>query len=192
MFTILSFLSSARALYVMMRFNMSSNSSSSHFFEIFTQPNASAIILTPNHYYISATQGNSGHTTQRTHVPRSSCFPLYIPMSTPSCSHSILGESHVIEHNIHWPPHFQVVLEEAKIKEAPKLECPSTPTPSVEDIEKRLKVTVPLLFLFITITPLFFIIIFFITVITSSTWLSPPSSSSSSPTSSCFRTFWFC
>merc|ERR1719339_481357 len=34
---------------------------------------------------------------------------------------------------------FEVVLEEAKIKEAPKLECPSTPTPSVEDIEKRLK-----------------------------------------------------
>ena len=37
-------------------------------------------------------------------------------------------------------PCFQVVLEEAKIKEAPKLECPSTPAPSVEDIEKRLKV----------------------------------------------------
>merc|ERR1712223_2294249 len=34
---------------------------------------------------------------------------------------------------------FEVVLEEAKIKEAPKLECPSTPAPSVEDIEKRLK-----------------------------------------------------
>jgi len=34
---------------------------------------------------------------------------------------------------------FEVVLEEAKIKEAPKLECPPTPTPSVEDIEKRLK-----------------------------------------------------
>merc|ERR1719323_1329881 len=34
---------------------------------------------------------------------------------------------------------FGVVLEEAKIKEAPKLECPSTPAPSVEDIEKRLK-----------------------------------------------------
>merc|ERR1712106_1052062 len=34
---------------------------------------------------------------------------------------------------------FEVVLEEAKIKEGPKLECPSTPTPSVEDIEKRLK-----------------------------------------------------
>jgi len=33
----------------------------------------------------------------------------------------------------------KVVLEEAKIKEAPKLECPPTPTPSVEDIEKRLK-----------------------------------------------------
>merc|ERR1712133_175299 len=34
---------------------------------------------------------------------------------------------------------FEVVLEEAKIKEAPKLECPSTPAPSVEEIEKRLK-----------------------------------------------------
>merc|ERR1712010_175579 len=34
---------------------------------------------------------------------------------------------------------FEVVLEEAKIKEPPKLECPPTPTPSVEDIEKRLK-----------------------------------------------------
>merc|ERR1711988_480029 len=34
---------------------------------------------------------------------------------------------------------FEVVLEEAKIKEAPKLECPSTPAPSVEGIEKRLK-----------------------------------------------------
>merc|ERR1711879_836275 len=34
---------------------------------------------------------------------------------------------------------FEVVLEDAKIKEAPKLECPATPTPSVEDIEKRLK-----------------------------------------------------
>merc|ERR1712062_170001 len=34
---------------------------------------------------------------------------------------------------------FEVVLEEAKIKEPPKIECPSTPTPSVEDIEKRLK-----------------------------------------------------
>merc|ERR1712226_756231 len=34
---------------------------------------------------------------------------------------------------------FEVVLEEAKIKEAPKLESPPTPTPSVEDIEKRLK-----------------------------------------------------
>merc|ERR1711963_596 len=34
---------------------------------------------------------------------------------------------------------FEVVLEEAKIKEAPKLECPSTPAPSVEDIEKGLK-----------------------------------------------------
>merc|ERR1712133_295956 len=34
---------------------------------------------------------------------------------------------------------FEVVLEEAKIKEAPKLECPPTSTPSVEDIEKRLK-----------------------------------------------------
>merc|ERR1712141_638048 len=34
---------------------------------------------------------------------------------------------------------FGVVLEEAKIKEPPKIECPSTPTPSVEDIEKRLK-----------------------------------------------------
>ena len=42
---------------------------------------------------------------------------------------------------IHPPSISQVVLEEAKIKEAPKLECPSTPAPSVEDIEKRLKVT---------------------------------------------------
>ena len=40
-----------------------------------------------------------------------------------------------------YPSISQVVLEEAKIKEAPKLECPSTPAPSVEDIEKRLKVT---------------------------------------------------
>ena len=39
-----------------------------------------------------------------------------------------------------YPSISQVVLEEAKIKEAPKLECPSTPAPSVEDIEKRLKV----------------------------------------------------
>jgi len=38
-----------------------------------------------------------------------------------------------------YPSISQVVLEEAKIKEAPKLECPSTPAPSVEDIEKRLK-----------------------------------------------------
>merc|ERR1712212_1405127 len=35
---------------------------------------------------------------------------------------------------------FEVVLEDAKIKEAPKLECPATPTPSVEDIEKRLRI----------------------------------------------------
>merc|ERR1711942_387878 len=34
---------------------------------------------------------------------------------------------------------FEVVLEEAKTTEAPKLECPPTPTPSVEEIEKRLK-----------------------------------------------------
>merc|ERR1711872_166541 len=34
---------------------------------------------------------------------------------------------------------FQVVLEDAKTTEGPKLECPATPTPSVEDIEKRLK-----------------------------------------------------
>merc|ERR1711909_247097 len=34
---------------------------------------------------------------------------------------------------------FKVVLEEAKTTEAPKLECPPTPTLSVGDIEKRLK-----------------------------------------------------
>ena len=34
----------------------------------------------------------------------------------------------------------QVVLEGPRAKEGPKLECPPTPTPSVEDIEKRLKV----------------------------------------------------
>merc|ERR1712071_573336 len=34
---------------------------------------------------------------------------------------------------------FQVLLEDAKSKDAPKMESPPTPTPSVEDIQKRLK-----------------------------------------------------
>merc|ERR1712037_492371 len=62
---------------------------------------------------------------------------------------------------------FEVVLEEAKIKEPPKLECPPTPTPSVEDIEKRLKVITPLLFIII-VTLFFFIIatLFFFIIVT--------------------------
>ena len=35
---------------------------------------------------------------------------------------------------------FDVVLEEAKTDEKPALRCPPTPTLSVEDIEKKLKV----------------------------------------------------
>merc|ERR1712127_623871 len=34
---------------------------------------------------------------------------------------------------------FQVLLEDAKSKDAPKMESPPTATPSVEDIQKRLK-----------------------------------------------------
>ena len=52
---------------------------------------------------------------------------------------SIASQAKLVCNN--YPSISQVVLEEAKIKEAPKLECPSTPAPSVEDIEKRLKVT---------------------------------------------------
>jgi len=34
---------------------------------------------------------------------------------------------------------FEVVLEDAKTSEGPKLECPPTPSLSVEEIEKRLQ-----------------------------------------------------
>ena len=35
---------------------------------------------------------------------------------------------------------YEVVLEGAKKAEQPSVKCPSTPTPSVKDIEKKLKV----------------------------------------------------
>ena len=35
---------------------------------------------------------------------------------------------------------YEVVLEDAKKADQPAIKCPSTPTPSVKDIEKKLKV----------------------------------------------------
>ena len=37
---------------------------------------------------------------------------------------------------------YEVVLEGAKIADQPAVKCPATPTPSVKDIEKKLKVII--------------------------------------------------